>query len=460
MDEHYDALVIGSGEGGKYLAWHLAKAGQRVAVVERRWIGGSCPNTNCLPSKNEIWSAEIAHLARGAGRYGVETGPVAVDMRRVVARKREMVGGLVAMHLDRFAESGAELVMGTASFTGPKAVAVALNAGGARALTAERIFLNLGTRPVIPTVPGLREAEPLTNIEALELDALPAHLVVLGGGYVGLELAQAYRRFGSAVTIVEHGPQIAGREDPDVAAELARLLAAEGIAIRTGAEILRVSGCSGEAVALTLRDLGGESTVEASHILVAAGRAPNTDRIGLDLAGVERDSRGTIRVDDRLRTTAPGIWAIGECAGSPAFTHASLDDFRVIRDTLAGVPRSTAGRQMPACLFTDPPLARIGLSESEARAGAEPVRVAKLPMAAVLRTRTTGQTSGFMKAVIGPDDRILGFTMLGADAGEVMAAVQVAMLAGLPYTALRDAVLAHPTTAEGLNSLFSAVPAS
>lgn len=459
MDDHYDALVIGSGEGGKFLAWHLAKAGQRVAVVERRWIGGSCPNTNCLPSKNEIWSAEIAHLARHADRYGIETGPVAVDMARVVERKRAMVRDLVDMHLDRYRDSGAELIMGTAAFTGPRALTVALNAGGSRALTAERIFLNLGTRPTIPDVPGLRDAEPLTNIEALELDAVPAHLVVLGGGYVGLELAQAYRRFGSAVTVIEHGAQIAGREDSDVASALAQLLEAEGLAIRTGTEVVRVSGRSGDAVEITVRDGGREAVIAGSHILVAAGRAPNTGGIGLDRAGVDLTERGVIKVDDRLRTSAPGVWAIGECAGSPAFTHASADDFRVIRDDLAGIPRSTAGRLMPACLFTDPPLARVGSTETEARARGDAVRVAKLPMAAVLRTRTTGQTEGFMKAVIGPDDRILGFTMLGAEAGEVMAAVQVAMLAGLPYTALRDAILAHPTTAEGLNSLFSAVPA-
>ncbi|MGU3422469.1 mercuric reductase [Methylobacterium sp. D54C] len=458
MDDHYDALVIGSGEGGKFLAWHLAKAGQRVAVIERRWIGGSCPNTNCLPSKNEIWSAEIAHRARQADRYGIETGPVAVDMGRVVARKRAMVRDLIDMHLDRYRESGAELVMGTARFTGPRALTVALNAGGSRAMTAEQIFLNLGTRATIPGVPGLREAGPLTHIEALELDAVPAHLVVLGGGYVGLELAQAYRRFGSAVTVIEHGPRIAGREDPDVASALAQLLEAEGLAIRTGTEVVRVRGRSGEAVEIRVRGGAGEAVIAASHILVAAGRAPNTDEIGLDRAGVALTERGVIEVDDHLRTSAPGVWAIGECAGSPAFTHASADDFRVIRDTLAAIPRSTAGRLMPSCLFTDPPLARVGSTETEARADGHAVRVARLPMAAVLRTRTTGQTDGFMKAVIGPDDRILGFTMLGAEAGEVMAAVQVAMLAGLPYTALR-AILAHPTTAEGLNSLFAAVPA-
>ncbi|SFV05526.1 Pyruvate/2-oxoglutarate dehydrogenase complex, dihydrolipoamide dehydrogenase (E3) component [Methylobacterium sp. 174MFSha1.1] len=459
MSERYDAVVIGSGEGGKFLAWDLAKAGQRVAVVERSWIGGSCPNTNCLPSKNEIWSAEIAHLARNADRYGVETGPVRVDMRRVVERKRAMVAGLVEMHLDKYRDSGAELVMGSARFTGPKTVAVDLNAGGERVLTADTIVLNLGTRPAIPDVPGLREAEPLTNIEALELDVLPDHMIVLGGGYVGLELAQAYRRFGSTVTVIERSDRLAGREDADVADELARLLTAEGIALRTGTAVVRVRGRSGDAVEVVVRSSDGESVVAGSHILVAAGRTPNTDGIGLDRAGVAVTERGTIQVDDRLATTAPGIWAIGECAGSPAFTHASADDYRVVRDALKGGGRSTAGRQMPYCLFTDPPLARVGLSETEARAGGAEIRVAKLPMRAVLRTRTTGLTDGFMKAMIGPDDRILGFAMIGADAGEVMVAVQVAMLAGLPYTALRDAILAHPTTAEGLNALFAAVPA-
>ncbi|MGE7413939.1 FAD-dependent oxidoreductase, partial [Methylobacterium tarhaniae] len=304
MSEHYDTVVIGSGEGGKFLAWDLGKSGQRVAVVERRWIGGSCPNTNCLPSKNEIWSAEIAHLARKAGQYGVETGPVRVDMRRVVERKRAMVAGLVDMHLDKYRDSGAELVMGSARFTGPKTIAVALNAGGERILTADTIVLNLGTRPVVPGVPGLREAQPLTNIEALELDALPDHLIVLGGGYVGLELAQAYRRFGSAVTVIERGDRIAGREDPDVADELARLLADEGIAIRTGTEVAGVRGRSGDAVEVAVRSKAGEAVVAGSHILVAAGRAPNTDGIGLDLAGVALTERGMIRVDDRLATTA------------------------------------------------------------------------------------------------------------------------------------------------------------
>lgn len=459
MSAQYDLIVIGSGEGGKYLAWTLAGQGQKVAVVERRWIGGSCPNTNCLPSKNEIWSAETAQTVRGASAMGIGTGTVTVDMARIVERKREMVRGLVEMHLDLFQKSGAELVMGEARLTGPRQVSVALNDGGTREMTAEKIVLNLGTRAEIPDVPGLAEAAPLTHIELLELDRLPRHLIILGGGYVGLELGQAYRRFGAEVTVLEAGPQIAAREDAEVGTELQRLLEAEGMVFHTGARLLSVRGRSGEAVELAVAQ--GEKTLAltGTHLLVAAGRRPNTRGIGLEAAGVALTEHGTIAVNDRLETSQPGIWAIGECAGSPAFTHASFDDFRIIRDNLAGGARSTQGRLIPYCLFTDPPLGRVGLTEKEARRQGLEIRVAHLPMAKVLRGRTTGQRDGFMKAVIGADDRILGFAMLGADGGEVMAAVQVAMLGGLSYTVLRDAIIAHPTYAEGLNALFAAVPA-
>ena len=309
------------------------------------------------------------------------------------------------------------------------------------------------------TYPGLKEAGPLTNIEALELDYVPLHLIVLGGGYVGLELAQAFRRFGSRVTLIEQGPHIAGREDEDVAEEMRRILSNEGIEILVAAEPQRVSGRSGEEVSMTVRTSSGERTIEGSDILAAAGRIPNTAGIGLDVAGVELDSRGYIKVNERLETTAPEVWAIGECAGSPQFTHVSYDDFRIIRDNLAGGDRTTRGRLIPYCMFTDPPLARVGLSEGEAKRAGIEVRVAKLPMNAVLRTRTIGETQGFMKALIAARDaEILGFTMIGAEGGEVMAVVQAAMLAGLPYTRLRDAIIAHPTMAEGLNSLFSNVP--
>jgi pyruvate/2-oxoglutarate dehydrogenase complex dihydrolipoamide dehydrogenase (E3) component len=429
--------------------------------VERKWIGGSCPNVNCLPSKNEVWSAKVADLVHHAAKFGMVTGPTAIDMGRVRQRKRDMVEGLIATHLQLYKASGAELIMGTGRFVAPKTLEVRLNDGGTRVLAGDRVFLNLGTHATIPPIPGLAGAGPLTNIELLELDRLPEHLVVLGGGYVGLEFAQAYRRFGSRVTVVEHAPQLLGREDPDVAEEIRRLLSAEGVEVLLGADVLRVEGRSGEGAILRVRTAGGERAVAGSDVLVATGRTPNTAGIGLDVAGVELDARGYVKVNDRLETTAPEVWAIGECAGSPQFTHVSEDDFRVIRDNLAGGGRSTRGRLVPYCLFTDPPLARVGLSEGEARQRGLAVRVATLPMSDVLRTRTTGETAGFMKVLVeAAGDRVLGFAMIGPEAGEVMAAVQTAILGGLPYTVFRDAILAHPTMAEGLNALFAAVPAA
>ncbi|HVS36208.1 MAG TPA: mercuric reductase [Gemmataceae bacterium] len=456
--ESYQDVVLGSGAGGKLLSWHLARSGRRVAVVERRYIGGSCPNINCLPSKNEIWSAKVADLVHHAAKFGLVTGASAIDMVRVRQRKREMVDGLVALHLDLYHKSGAELIMGSAGFVAPKTLEVRLNDGGTRVLTGDRVFVNVGTRATIPPIPGLAEARPITNIELLEIDHVPEHLIVLGGGYVGLEFAQAYRRFGSRVTVIEHGPQLLSREDPDVTEEIRRILSAEEIEFLFGAEVLQVDGRSGEGVRLRVRTAAGEQTIAGSDILAATGRTPNTVGIGLDAAGVELDARGYIKVNDRLETSAPNVWAIGECAGSPQFTHASEDDFRVIRGNLAGGKHSTRNRLIPYCLYTDPPLARVGMSEREARQQGIAVRVAKLPMNAVLRARSTGETAGFMKTLVeAAGDRILGFTMIGPEAGEVMSVVHTAMLGGLPCTLLRDAILAHPTMAEGLNSLFDAV---
>jgi pyruvate/2-oxoglutarate dehydrogenase complex dihydrolipoamide dehydrogenase (E3) component len=380
-------------------------------------------------------------------------------MKRVLARKRDMVDGLIAMHLEKYKASGADLIMGAGRFIAPKTIEVSLNDGGTRVLTGDRVVLNLGTRATIPDIPGLVAAEPLTNVEALELDRLPDHLIVLGGGYVGLELAQAYRRFGSRVTIVEAGPQLAGREDSDVAGAILEMLRDEGIVVHLGVKVISVQGRSGEAVSLQIHT-AGDKIIEGSHILVAAGRTPNTAGIGLDLAGVALDSRGYIAVNDRLETSAPDVWAIGECAGSPQFTHVSFDDFRIIRANLTGGDRTKRDRLIPYCMFTDPPLARVGVSEGDAQRQGIAVRVAKLPIAAVLRSRTISETRGFMKALVeAGGDRILGFTMIGAEAGEVMAVVQAVMLAGMPYTGLRDAIIAHPTMAEGLGALFSNVPA-
>jgi pyruvate/2-oxoglutarate dehydrogenase complex dihydrolipoamide dehydrogenase (E3) component len=457
--EHFEVLVLGSGFGGKLLAWHLAGLGRRTAVVERRWIGGSCPNIACMPSKNEIWSAKVAHLAHHAAQFGTVTGHVTTDMAKVCQRKRDMVDREIALHLQAYNQSGAELIMGSGCFVAPKTLEVRMNDGGTRVLAGDQVFLNLGTHAAIPDLPGLRSADPLTHIEALELDYLPTHLIILGGGYVGLEMAQAYRRFGSRVTVIEGGPRIMGREDPDVAEEIRRILAEEGIQFLVATETLAAQGRSGDKIGLTLRTSSGEQQIEASDILVAVGRIPNTAGIGMEVAGVELDARGYIRVNERLETTAPDVWAIGECAGSPQFTHASVDDFRIIRENLAGGHRTTSDRLMPHCVFTDPLLAHVGLSEGDAQRLGIAVRVAKLPMSAVLRTEATDETQGFMKVLVGSsDDRILGFTMIGAEAGEVMAAVQTAMLAGLPYQRLRDAVIAHLTMAEGLGPLLANVP--
>lgn len=457
--EHYDALILGSGDG-KFLAWHLAEAGLRTVVVERRLIGGSCPNTNCLPSKNEIWSAKVAELARHGARFGINNSDVAVDMMQVRQRKRDMVDGLIAMHLKFYADSGAELMMGEGHFIAPKTLEVRLNDGTTRVLSGDQVFINVGTRATIPDIPGLQDAAPLTHVEALELGTLPEHLIVLGGGYVGLEMAQAYRRFGSEVTIIQHGSQLASQEDPDVGTEVQQFLVQEGVKVLLSSEVIRVDGQSGRAVSVLVQTPAGEQTLKATHILVAAGRTPNTSGIGLDLAGVKLDSRGYVDVNERLETSAPDVWAIGECAGSPQFTHVSFDDFRVIRDNLAGGNRTTRDRLVPYCMFTDPPVGRVGISESEARRQGVAVRVVKLPVNSILRALTIDETTGFMKALVSAeDDRILGFVMVGAEAGEVMAVVQTAMLAGLPYTGLRDAIIAHPTMAEGLGTLFSKMPA-
>ena len=459
--ERYDILILGSGAGGKHLAWAMAGAGHRTAVVERRWIGGSCPNVNCLPSKNEIWSAKVADLVRHSADFGLVAGPYTTDMHRVRERKRAMVEAEVSAHLANYEASGAELVMGTGRFVAPKTIEVRLNDGGTRVLTGDRVFVNVGTHAAMPSIPGLAESQPLTNIELLELDRVPEHLVVLGAGYVGIEFAQAYRRFGSRVTVIAPGSQILPREDADVSDELRRILAAESVEVQLDTNPIQVDGRSGDEVSLRARTRGDQRTITATDVLVATGRTPSTADIGLDTAGVELDAHGYVKVDDHLATTAPGVWAIGECAGSPQFTHASVDDFRIIHDNLAGGRRSTRDRLIPFCLFTDPPLARVGLTEMEARQRGIAVRVAKIPMTAVLRTHTTGETAGFMKLLVeASGSRILGFTMVGADAGEVIAAVQTAMLGGLSYTVLRDAVFAHPTTAEGLNGLFGAVPAA
>jgi pyruvate/2-oxoglutarate dehydrogenase complex dihydrolipoamide dehydrogenase (E3) component len=458
--QQFEFLIIGSGEAAKHLAWTMSKAGRRTAVVERKLIGGSCPNIACLPSKNVIHSAKVAHLARHGADFGVMMPAMTVDMERVRARKRQMVDDEIRDHLDLYHETGVELIIGEARFISPKTVEVTFSDGGARILTGDQVFLDVGTHAAVPEIPGLQAARPMTHVEVLELGRLPEHLIVVGGGYVGPEFAQAMRRFGSRVTVLEAGRHLAALEDHDVSEAILQLLRDEGSEVLLDTQVLGVEGVSGERVKVYLRTAQGEQVLEGSDLLVATGRVPNTQGLGLESTGVEVDERGYIRVNERLETSAPGIWAMGECAGSPHFTHIAFDDFRVVRDNLTGGNRTTTGRLVPFCMFTDPELARAGLNEAEAQKRQIPYRLAKVPAVAVLRTHTTGETRGFLKVLISIEsDEILGFTAFAAEAGEMMAVVETAMLAKLPYTALRDAILAHPTMAEGLRVLFAAVGA-
>ena len=398
--EECDLLVLGSGGGGKVLAGALAQKGQRAVVVERKWVGGSCPNIACLPSKNIIHSAKVASFFYRSNEFGISKDNVHIDMAAVRERKRKMVVNVVDIFRDTFyTKTGAELVMGTGRFIGPKTIEVALNDGGTRTFRGKIVVLNTGSRATIDPIPGLAEANPLTHIEALELDHVPKHLLVLGAGYVGLELAQAFRRFGAEVTLIDRNGRLAHNEDEDTSQGLEEMCRNEGITVVTNAKITRVEGNSGEWIRLLGRRDGAELTLEGMHLLVAAGRTPNTSGIGLDKAGVETTARGHVKVNERLQTTAEGVWAIGDCAGSPHFTHISFDDFKVVSENIAGGNRVTTGRQVPFCIFTDPELARIGLSETEAKERGIPYRVAKLPMAAVLRTMTISETRGFMKAL-------------------------------------------------------------
>lgn len=458
--ERYEVLIIGSGEAGKYMAWTMAKAGHRTAVVERKLVGGSCPNVACLPSKNIIFSAKVASLARRGAEFGLAMGTLGIDMAEVQRRKRKMVEDLIQIHLDRYQTNGAELIMGMARFIGPRTVEVSLAGGGTRVIAGDRIFLNLGTRANIPDAPGLAAAQPMTHVEALDLDRLPEHLIVVGSGYVGLELAQAMRRLGAKVTVIGRGAQLASREDADVSAALLELFQSEGINVLLNTKVLSVGGSSGEQVQLHLQDGSGGQKLEGSDLLVATGRTPNTDGIGLEQTGIKLAAQGYVEVNERLETTAPNVWAMGDCAGSPIFTHVAYDDFCIVRDNLNGGQRTTRNRLVPFCVFTDPELARVGLNESEAKTRGIEYRLVKLPMAAVLRMLTLSELRGFIKLLIATDsDRILGLTAFGTEASELMAAVQTAMLGGLPYTLLRDAIFAHPTTAEGLNVLLRSVPA-
>jgi pyruvate/2-oxoglutarate dehydrogenase complex dihydrolipoamide dehydrogenase (E3) component len=424
--------------------------------VERKYVGGACPNIACLPSKNIVHSAQVAHYVRRSEDFGISIDSFRVKMPAVRDRKRRMVQGLVDTHLALYKESGAELIMASGKFVGPKTLEATLSDGTKRLLRGDNVVIGTGTHAVVEDIPGLRSAQPLTHVEALELDVVPEHLIVLGAGHVGLEFAQAMRRFGSKVTLLDRNHCVLHSEDDDVIEGLGSLLKDEGVELVLNAKIKNISGVSGQSVRVTLEQNGVEKSLEGTHILVAAGRVPNTKDIGLELTGVEVTERGYIKVNERLETTAPAIWAVGEVAGSPQFTHISEDDFRVVRDNIVGGHRVTTGRQVPFCLFTDPELARVGMTEKEAKAKGIAYRLFKIPMTSMLRARSLMETRGFLKCLVERDsDHILGFAAFGVGAGEIMGCVQIAMLGGMPYTSLREAVLAHPTIPEGLISLFS-----
>jgi pyruvate/2-oxoglutarate dehydrogenase complex dihydrolipoamide dehydrogenase (E3) component len=455
--QHYDAVVVGSGQGGNPLARALAGAGRKTAVVEREHVGGTCINEGCTPTKTMIASAEVAYLDRRSADYGVQNGPVTVDMARVRQRKRDMVDSFRAGDEHRLEGAGVDLIRGEASFVAPKELEVHLNSGETLRLTSENIFLNVGARPASPPIEGLDGVPTLNSTTIMELDEVPVHLLILGGGYVGLEFAQMYRRFGSEVTVVQRGPQLLSREDADVAEAVAEILREDGVEVLLRTEARSAAQEDGK-IQLQVHTPDGKRTLSGSHLLVATGRTPNTDRLSLEAAGVETDKHGFIEVNERLETGVPGIYAIGDVKGGPAFTHVSYDDFRILKTNLLDGGDATTDRLIPYTVFIDPQLGRIGPSEAEAREQGRNVRVAKMPMSHVTRALEVDEPRGMMKAVVDADtDLILGCAILGIEGGEIAAMIQIAMMGEVPYTALRDGVFAHPTLSESLNTLFATV---
>ncbi len=459
----FGAIIIGAGQAGVPLAKCLAlEKNLRTALIERKHVGGTCINEGCTPTKTMVASARIAYLARRAAEYGVHTGPIAVDMVRIRHRKREIVESWRGGGERRLKKTERlELIYGEARFVGPRTIEVQTVDEGPLRLSADMIFINAGARPVFPKVDGLDRIPALDSTSIMELDRVPDHLLVLGGGYVGLEFGQMFRRFGSDVTIIQRHPQLLPQEDEDVAEEIAKILREDGIEIVLEADAVRTTQDADGRIHLTVRAPDSERVLVGSHLLVAAGRGPNTDRLNLPAAGVETDKRGFIKVNDRLETTAPGVYALGDVKGGPAFTHISYDDFRIIRTNLVrdgrGGHARTTGRSVPYTVFIDPQLGRIGMTERDARAAGRDIRVAKMPMSHVARAVEVGETRGFMKAVVDAGtDQILGAAVLGIEGGEVMGILQVAMMSKVPYTTIQDDIFAHPTLAEALNNLFLA----
>ncbi|HEX2217869.1 MAG TPA: mercuric reductase [Gemmatimonadales bacterium] len=449
----YDAIVIGAGQAGVPLSTALARSGRRTLLVEREHVGGTCINEGCTPTKTMVASARVAYLARRGADYGVDTGEVRVNFPKVRERKRNIVESFRDGSRRRLESTeGLDLVLGEARFTAPRTVAV-----DGRVFEGGLVFINTGGRPAKPDVPGFDAIAPLDSTSIMELDRVPEHLLVLGGGYIGLEFAQMFRRFGSRVTVIQRGRQLLPLEDEDVADQVVGVLREDGVDVSLQAEARCAERLPDGRVRLVVGSAGEERSVVGSHVLTATGRVPNTDRLQPEAAGVEIDSRGFVRVNERLETTAPGVYALGDVTGGPAFTHISYDDFRIIRaNLLEGGRRTTAGRLVPYTVFMDPQLGRIGLTERQARESGRAYRVATMPMSHVARALEVDEPRGLMKALVDPETRLLlGAAVLGVEGGEIMAALQLAMMGNLPYDSLRDAVFAHPTLAEALNNLFS-----
>lgn len=456
--DQFQAIVIGSGQGGNPLCIALAKAGLRTALIERKHVGGTCINEGCTPTKTMVASARVAYLAIRGADYGVHTGDIRVDLERVRKRKRDIVDAFRTRNEAGIEHTpNLELIFGEASFTGARTVLIRLRDGGQRILSGEKIFINAGARPAVPPIDGLKNVPFLDSTSIMELAAVPEHLIVLGGGYVGLEFGQMFRRFGSRVTIVQSGGQLLGHEDADVAGAVASILKQDGVEVLLSTKAAGVTK-EGAKLRVTVRQEMNNETrdLDGTHLLVATGRVPNTDTLNVSAAGIAIDKRGYIQVNEKLETSAAGIFALGDIKGGPAFTHISYDDFRILRTNLIEKGNaSTDGRLVPYTLYIDPQLGRVGLTESEARAQNKEVRVARMPMTSVARALETDETRGFMKAIVDAGtDQILGAAVLGIEGGEIMSMLEIAMLGKLPCSALHNATFAHPTLAESLNNLF------
>lgn len=454
--ERYDAIVVGSGQGGTPLSRALAEAGMHTALVERVHVGGTCINEGCTPTKTMVASARVAYLARRGSDYGVETGPVNIDLRRVRQRKRDIVNSFRNGGQARLEKTpNLDLMFGAASFMGPKTLVVR-GKDGERSLSGERIFINAGTRARVPRLEGLDSVPFLDNASIMELESVPEHLLILGGGYIGLEFGQMFRRFGSRVTIVQSANQLLAQEDADVAEEVAKILREDGVDVLLNTKSERVSSVNGR-IQLEVCDGSQQRKMDGSHLLVAIGRTPNSDTLNLTAAGIETDAKGFIRTNPRLETNVDGVFALGDIKGGPAFTHISYDDFRILRANVIEKKNATIeGRLVPYTCFIDPQLGHVGLNEEEARKQGRKVRVAKMPMSSVARALEMDESRGFMKAIVDIESgQILGATVLGIEGGEIMAVFEMAIMGKVPYTALRDGIFAHPTLAEGLNNLFA-----